>query len=55
LKTKILILVLSIVLAGPAFAEEAAVRKGKSGYGDAPDIGGPASVGGLLEEDDVVK
>jgi porin len=38
-----------------AIAEEGPAREGKSGYGDAPDLGGPASVGGLLEEDDALK
>ncbi len=51
----LIVLSIGFVMAGMAFAEEAPVRKGKSGYGDTPNIGGPASVGGLLEEDDVVK
>ncbi|MCP4259961.1 MAG: hypothetical protein GY774_20970 [Planctomycetes bacterium] len=53
---QILIIVsIGFLLACTAFAEDTPERKGKSGYGDAPDIGGPASVGGLLAEDDVVK
>ncbi len=51
----LLIISIGSILAGAAFAEDAQVKKGKSGYGDAPDIGGPASTGGLLEDDDVIK
>ncbi len=51
----LIIVSIGFIVAGTAFAEEAPARKGRSGYGDAPDLGGPASVGGLLEEDDVVK
>jgi porin len=51
----VIIVTIAFVMVGTAFAEESPVKKGKSGYGDAPDIGGPASTGGLLAEDDAVK
>jgi porin len=51
----LIIISIGFILLGTVFAEDALVKKGKSGYGDAPDFGGPSSVGGLLAEDDVVK
>jgi len=44
-----------ILLSGLGQAQENAVKSGKSGYRGRPGIGGPASVGGQIEEDDEVK
>jgi porin len=53
---KVLVIIsLGFVMTGIAFAEDAPGRKGKAGYKNASDFGGPASVGGLLEEDDALK
>ncbi len=51
----LIVLSIGFVMAGAAFAEEAAERKGKSGYDHDPGFAGPAESGALLKEADEVK
>ena len=51
----LIILILSLVLTCAAFAKDTPAKKGKAGYKNVPDMGGPASTGGLLEDDDIIK